>query len=119
MSLVNYYIEADDDTYIYGDNMFQCKYCEETREYKEPFIYKENTKKIVKYYRSKCFFVIYEDNEITDIIKVMTCWSDDYVHYKIKNRFAYIYDENYHGRPYERNKECNIDFNDFIMKHNL
>jgi len=99
--------------------MFQCEYCNETNEYKEPYIYQETVNKKVKLYRSKCFFVIYEDNELIEIIKLMTCWSDDYQRYKIKNNIAYSYDENYHGRPYQRDKECNIDFNDFIIKHNL
>lgn len=119
MYLVNYYIEADDDTYIYGDNMFQCEYDENTCEYKEPYIYKETDSKIVKYYRSKNFFVIYENNEISEIIKTMTCWSDDYQIYKIKNKIAYEYNEIYHGRPHINNKKCNIDFNDFILQHNL
>jgi hypothetical protein len=119
MPLVNYYLESDDDTYIYGDKMFKCEFCENSNTYLEPFIYKETRTRVVKLFKSKNLFVIYENNEIVEIIKVMTCWSDDYKRFKIKNNIAYSFDENYHGRPYVRNKVCDCDFNEFIADNNL
>jgi hypothetical protein len=113
-----YFLEADDDTYIYGNKMFECEFCEETQTYIQPFIRKENNK-IIKYFRDEHFFVIYENAEIIEIVKTSTCWSDDFIAYKIKNQIAYQFDKNYHGRPCNRNKECNIDFSEFIKEYKL
>jgi hypothetical protein len=49
----------------------------------------------------------------------MTCWSDDYVSYKIRDKVAYEYDENYHGRPSKRKAPCEVDFTQFISDNNL
>lgn len=115
---MNYFLHADDDTYIYGDKMFKCNYCKETNEYIQPYIRKER-KRIIKFYRDKRFFVVYENHKIVEIIKTMTCWSDDTIAYKLRDNIAYCYDEIYHGRPYKVNEECNIDFNDFIRANGL
>jgi hypothetical protein len=116
--MIKYFLESDDDTYIYGDKIFKCKYCYKTNSYIQPFIRKEK-KKLIKFYRDKRFFVIYEDSKITEIIQTMTCWSDDYTSYKINDGIAYEYDENYHGHPSKRNEPCNIDFTGFIRENGL
>lgn len=113
--MIDYFLNSDDYTYIYGDLMFKCEYCKTSNTYIEPFIRKENNK-IIKFYKEKKCFIIYENNELTEIIKVMTCWSDDYIAYKIKDNIAYSYNEVYHGREYKKDELCNIDFNEFISK---
>jgi hypothetical protein len=115
--MLNYFLEADDDTYIYGDLMFECEF-DETNEPIQPFIRREGDK-VIKFYRDKRYFVIYENNEIVEIIATMTCWSDDVIIYKIKNNNAYQYDEFYHGRPYKKNEVCNIDFSNIISENNF
>lgn len=114
----NYFLDADDDTYIYGDLMFQSKYCKDTQTYIQPYI-RMDENKIVKFYRSKRFFVVYEDDKIVEIIRTMTCWSDDSIAYKLKDNIAYSYSEIYHGRPHKSNEECSIDFNEFIRTNGL
>lgn len=116
--MVRYFLNADDDTYIYGDKMFKCKVCKDTNAYIEPFIRKEK-RKIIKFYRKKQFFAVYENTVLTEIIRTMTCWSDDVIVYKIKDKFAYKYDETYHGRPYKKDEACCIDFSDFIRENGL
>lgn len=116
--IVKYFLESDDDTYYYGDDTYECEFCEETNTYIQPFVRKENNK-LIKFYRNKRFFVIYENSKIIEIIYTMTCWSDDFVSYKIKDNVAYEYDKNYHGRPCNRNEPCNIDFSKFIQDNDL
>jgi hypothetical protein len=118
MVMVKYYLESDDDTYIYGDRMFKCKFCRETNKYIQPYIRKENDKTI-KFFRDKRFFAIYENGLLIEIIETMTCWSDDYISYKIRDNIAYERDENYHGRPLKRNEQCNIDLSNFIRSNDL
>ena len=118
MKVVQYFLEADDDTYIYGDKMFECQYVEETNTYIQPFVRQEN-EKVIKFYRDKQFFAVYENAVLTEIIFTMTCWSDDIVSYNLKDGVAYEYNENYHGRPYKRNVVCNKDFSKFISEHGL
>lgn len=117
-AMVKYYLEADDDTYIYGNKVYECNYCSDTKKYLEPYIRKEKNK-LIKFYRDKKYFVIYHNDEIIEIIKTMVCWSDDYVSYKIRNKVAYEYDENYHGRALKRNEPCEIDFTNFIGENDL
>ena len=114
----NYLLEADDDTYHYGGKMFKCYVCENTNTYIEPFIRKEK-KKLIKFYRKKRFFAVYENTVLTEIIRTMTCWSDDVIVYKIKDNIAYKYDETYHGRPYKKDEACSIDLSNFIRENNL
>ena len=116
--MVKYYLEIDDDTYIYGNKYFKCKYCKETETYIQPYIRKENGKTI-KFFRDKRFFVVYENGLLIEIIATMTCWSDDYIAYKIRDNIAYELDENYHGRPVKRKEQCNIDFSGFIRNNDL
>lgn len=111
------FIEGDDDTYIYGD----LDYIVETNGdiQIEPYIMEEYGK-VIKFYRKKRFFAIYQNNVLTEIINTMTCWSDDYIAYKLRpDGIAYEYDKNYHGRPEKRNTPCNINLNDFIDINNL
>jgi hypothetical protein len=117
-AMVKYFLYADDDTYIYGDKMFKCKYCYNTNTYIEPY-YRKEKNKLIKFYRKKQFFVIYEDCKITEIIFTMTCWSDDFSSYKLKDNVAYECDKNYHGRPFKRKEPCNIDFTEFIRENGL
>jgi len=118
MITVDYYLNADDDTYIYGDLMFQCEYDERTNTYIQPFIRKDGDK-IIKFYDDKHLFVVYENAEIVEITMTMSCWSDDYIVYKIKDRKAYKYHENYHGRPSKIDEPCDIDFSEFIRDNGL
>jgi hypothetical protein len=111
--IVKYFLEADDDTYLYGDKMFECEF--DGTSYIQPFVRREG-KKLIKFYQDKHFFVVYEDGEITEIIRTMTCWSDDVIAYKIKNQVAYKFDEVYHGHPHVKDCECNIDFSEFIKE---
>jgi hypothetical protein len=116
--MVKYYLEADDDTYIYGDKVYECEYCSNTKKYLEPYIRREKNK-LIKFYRDSQYIIIYENDVLTEIIKTMTCWSDDYVSYKIRDKVAYEYDKNYHGRPCKRNAPCEVDFSQFISDNNL
>ena len=116
--MVKYYLAEDDDTYIYGNKVYECDYCSDTKTYLEPFIRKEKNV-LIKFYRDKNFFVIYRNDKIIEIIKTMTCWSDDYVSYKIRDKVAYEYDENYHGRPSKRREPCEVNFTKFICDNNL
>lgn len=112
------FIESDDDTYLYGDLEYTVEFID--GHYIEPYIRKELCGKIIKFYRSKRFFAIYENDILTEIIHTMTCWSDDIVAYKLNpNGIAYSYDEIYHGRPRKQNYPCNHDLNSFIDKHKL
>ena len=113
-----FFLEPDDDTYIYGDEWFVCDYDKETGTYIQPYVRREENKTI-KFYRDKCFFVIYEGSEIIEIIKTMTCWSDDVIAYKVKNGVAYEYSEVYHGRTVKIDEVCNVDLNKFIGDNEL
>ena len=118
MKVVPYFLESDDDTYLFGDKMFECQYEEDTNTYIQPFIRQEKSKTI-KFYRDKRFFAVYENASLTEVIKTMTCWSDDVVAYKLKDGVAYEYDEIYHGRPYKKGEVCNVDFSKFISENKL
>ena len=118
MNVVQYFLEADDDTYLFGDKMFKCEYDEKTNTHIQPFVRQENGK-IIKFYRNKNFFAVYENASLVEVIKTMTCWSDDVVAYKLKDGVAYEYDEVYHGRPYKKGEVCDIDFSDFIRANGL
>ena len=118
MKVVQYFLEADDDTYIFGDKWFNCEYDENTDVHFEPFIRQEDSKTI-KFYRNKKFFAVYENASLVEIIKTMTCWSDDVIAYKLKDGVAYEYDEVYHGRPYKKKEVCNVDFKEFIRNNEL
>lgn len=118
MNVVQYFLEADDDTYIYGDLMFECEFDEQSNTYIQPF-FRQDNETIIKFYRDKRFFGIYKNNSLVEIIKTMTCWSDDVVAYKLKDGVAYEYDEVYHGRLYKKGEICDIDFSDFIRANGL
>jgi len=109
--MLNYFLEADDDTYIYGDKWYECEFKNDKPI--QPFIRKEGNK-VIKFYRDKKYFIIYENEKVIEVIATMTCWSDDVKIFKIKDNIAYEFDENYHGRPYKRNEVCNIDFSKFL-----
>lgn len=118
--LKDIYIESDDDTYFYGDNTYQAQYCKETDTYFEPYILNNsNDNEIIKFYRSKKFFAIYKNNNLIKIIKVMTCWSDDYKIINIKDNCAYNYTETSKGQFRAIEKPCNIDYCDFIAENGL
>ncbi len=113
--MLNYFLEADDDTYIYGDKMFKCEF-DENNQPVEPFIRKENNK-VIKFYRGKQYFIINENEKVIEIVFTMTCWSDDIIIYKVENNIALKYDERYHGRYYKKNEDCKIDFSTFISNN--
>lgn len=118
MKVVPYFLESDDDTYLFGDKMFECQYEEDTNTYIQPFIRQEKSKTI-KFYRDKRFFAVYENAVLTEIIKTMTCWSDDVIAYKLEDGIAYEYDEIYHGRPRKNGEACCVDFTMFICENKL
>ena len=113
-----FYLENDDYTYIYGGKMFSAEFDDNDTPI-EPYVRKLAPKKIVKFYPSKNFFVVYVNSIITELIFVMTCWSDDYTAYSIVNNKAITYTECYHGKINKRPQNCDIDFSEFIAKNGL
>ena len=115
---VEVFIEIDDDTYIYGDNIYTIKKIDNVLI--EPYILVKDDK-IIKLFKSKQYFAVYNSNGLlVELIFVSTCWSDDFNAYKInENGIAYEITKVYHGRMIKENEQCNIDFNDFIAKNNL
>lgn len=113
------YIMTDDDTYLYGDNTYQCYYCKETDTFLEPFILNRQRNRVIKFYRSKNFFAVYRNNILMKIIKLMTCRSEDYKIIYLKDNIAYKYTETVKGRYVAVDKPCNDDYTDFIRKHRL
>jgi len=117
--MIEYFLEMDDDTYYYGDKNFMVR-CDKDGKHIEPYIREEPNNRIVKFYRDKQFFVIYDNNIITEIIYVSTCWSDDIIAYKVRpDKIANYVTEYYHGQPRHIFKECSIDLSDFIAKNDL
>lgn len=114
------YIEIDDDTYHYGDNNFECDYCKDTDIYLEPFILRKPEKnKVIKFYRSKKFFAVYKNDKLVKIIQLQTCWSDNYIKTKMNGNIAYSITQTVKAHYEKINEPCNIDFSEFIQKHNL
>lgn len=110
-------LENDDDTYIYGGLIFSAEF--KNNAFIEPFIHKESDTKIIKYYKSKKLFVVYEKNIIIQLIFTSICWSDDFQAYNIENNIGLSYVECYHGIPDYKIKLCNKDFTEFILSNNL
>lgn len=110
-------LETDDDTYIYGGLKFTAESID--GELIEPYTHIESDTRIVEFYRSKNLFVVYDNNRISELIFTMTCWSDDYKAYKLRDNIAYSYTECYHGRRCNTPKDCNIDFTEFIAESGL
>lgn len=114
----SFYLEEDDNTFIYGGLVFKAEYDEINDKYLEPYI-RHDANKIIKYYPSKNIFITYNsDNKIERIVFTMTCWSDDYRDYSLYNNKGIYYYECYHG-IIQRRKECNVDFNEFIASNGL
>lgn len=114
-----FYLEEDDDTYIYGRKLFKANFDEEKQVYIEPYYRKESYSRKIRYYPSKHLFVVYTDDIITEIIFTMVCWSDDYKAYSIKDNISTSYRECYHGRIKINPVECNINFSGFIEENDL
>lgn len=112
------YIDIDDDTYKYGGNTFECQYSKVIDTYLEPFILKKDNK-VIKFYRSNKFFAIYKNDKLIKIIKVMTCWSEDYIILKINDGIAYNITQTAKGRFISLEQPCNIDYSDFIREYDL
>jgi hypothetical protein len=117
--VVQFYLENDDHTYIYGGRLFTAEVDDSTGEMLEPYIRKASPVKTIRYYPSKRLFVVYINNIITELIFVMTCWSDDYKAYVIFNNIATSLKECYHGRPNITPIACNIDFSNYIRDNGL
>jgi len=115
---VEIFIESDDNTYIYGDNMYMIKKVDNVLI--EPYILITDNI-IVKYFKSEQFFAIYNsDSLLIELVFVSTCWSDDFNAYKINEiGIAYEITKVYHGRMIKKNSQINVDFNEFIAKNNL
>ena len=117
--MIDFYLEEDDFTYIYGGKLFKAELDPNTNKMIEPYIHIASSDKIVKFYQSKYLFVVYTNNIITEMIFVMTCWSDDYKAYNIQNNIATSYKECYHGRIKTTPIACNIDFTNYIRENEL
>ena len=113
------YIVADDDTYNYGNNTFEVEFCNKTYKCIEPYILKRKNGRVIKYYKSKHFFAVYKYDELIKIIKVQTCWSDDYILINLKDKIAYSYTQTAKGRMITTNEPCCDDYSDFIKEHGL
>lgn len=117
--MIKYLLELDDDTYHYGNKIFMIC-CDKDGKHIEPYIRNEPNNRVVKYYKTKKFFVIYDNDIITEIIYVSTCWSDDHIAYCLgPDQIAYSVSEYYHGRPKHFYKECKVDLSDFITENGL
>jgi|694.fasta_scaffold42124_13 hypothetical protein len=117
--IYSFELEMDDDTYIYGGLQFEAEYDENKKVFLEPYTRRE-IDITIKYYPSKHLFVCYnESDEIIRLVFTMTCWSDDFRDYTIRNNSAIMYDEVYHGRMRFKNKACDVDFNKFITENGL
>lgn len=91
---VDIFIESDDDTYIYGDRNFKAivndgVVC-------EPYYLKDDDK-IISFYRSQGFFIVYVNDKIVNVIYTMTCWSDDFAKYTFNNGILLELFETSHG----------------------
>ena len=115
---VEVFIEMDDNTYIYGGNTYKIEKIDGVCI--EPYILVEDNI-TVKYYRTDKYFAVYNmKNKLVEIIFVETCWSDDFIAYKVNEiGIAYERSKVYHGRPVEKNKQCNVDLNQFIADNKL
>lgn len=117
--IVQFYLEEDDYTYIYGGRLFKAEFDPVKNEFLEPYTRKASPIKTIKFYPSKNLFVVHTNNVITELIFVMTCWSDDYEAYVIQNNIGTSYMECYHGLKKIAPILCNIDFTDYIRVNNL
>lgn len=117
--IVQFYLENDDYTYIYGGRLFKAEVDATTGEKLEPYIRKASSTKTIRFYPSKRLFVVYMNNIISELIFVMTCWSDDYKAYVVNDNIATSFKECYHGRPNPNPTACNIDFTEFIRDNGL
>ena len=118
-NVINIYIPENDDTYNYGDNTFEVEVCSKTDKCIEPYILRRKNGRVIKYYKSKHFFAVYKYDELIKIIKVQTCWSDDYILINLKDKIAYSYTQTAKGRYIALNKPCCDDYSDFIKEHGL
>lgn len=113
------FIEIDDDTYMYGDNMFECQYSSKTDIYFEPYILKKEDNEVIKFYRSKKFFAIYKNDKLVQIVKLQTCRSEDYIVVNLNDGIAYSFTQTIKGRFTSVDKACNDDYTEFIRKNRL
>ena len=112
------YIDFDDDTYLYGNNTYECIYNKEMNIEFEPYFLRKNNE-LIKFYRNKQFFAIYENDELVRIIKVMTCWSEDYKILNLKDGIVYSFTETAKGRIISKDEPCNMNYKNFIKINNL
>lgn len=117
--MVKHLLELNEDTYHYSNLIFMVR-CDKDGKHIDPYIRNEPNNRIVKYYKNKNFFVIYDNDIITEIIHVSTCWAGDHINYHLgPDQIAYAETEYYHGRPKHFYKECNIDLKQFIVDNEL
>lgn len=112
--IVKFYLEEDDHTYIYGGRLFEAEFDPETKQMFEPYVRRASPIKTIKFYPSKNVFIVYMNKKITELIFVMTCWSDDYKAYMIQDNRAISCKECYHGRRKIAPTPCDIDFTHYI-----
>lgn len=118
-TMIKHLLELDDDTYHYGNLIFMVR-CDNEGNHIDPYIRNEPNNRVVKFYKNKDFFVIYDNDVITEIIYVSTCWGGDHIAYNLgPDKIAYAETEYYQGRPKHFYKECRIDLSDFIAQNEL
>jgi hypothetical protein len=113
--MVILHVHSDDHTYVYGD--MECKVDENGKPI-EPYIYKEEGR-MVECYVSEHLYIEKENNEITKVVHIGTCCSDDY-----DIDYDEVFDEN--GKPIEpyiykeeeRTVECYVSEHLYIEKKN-
>lgn len=118
-TMIKYLLELNDNTYHYSNLIFMVE-CDKDGKHIEPYIRKEPNNRVVKYYKEKKLFVIYDNDIITEIIHVSTCWDGDHISYNLgPDKIAYAETEYYHGCPKHLYKKCKINMSDFIAKNGL
>lgn len=126
----NIFIDSDDSTYSYGDFTYTAR-LDSQGDPIEPYILdfsvdsndfspeekerREHQDELEKvwYYPSKRMFVVFYDNQVTEVVHTMTAWSDDYYVYYVEDDKVTHFEESYHGG----NRRLTIDYEDGKVSH--
>jgi hypothetical protein len=93
LKMVIIHVNADDDTYAYGD--MECE-LDANGKGIEPFIYKDGNRTI-ECFVSKHVYIEKEDNKLTKVVHTSTSWSDDWDTYTIKDDKVVHLESTEHG----------------------